>query len=94
VPARNASRARLVQLLTSAVETTGHDLEDVTVSSAGKRRVVRVVVDKDGGRTLDDVAEVSRAVSDLLDAAVITTGTHAYRRPDGIAVIPAAMLGP
>jgi predicted AAA+ superfamily ATPase len=31
---------------------------------------------------------------DLLDAAVITTGTHAYRRPDGIAVIPAALLGP
>ena len=32
--------------------------------------------------------------ADLLDAAVITTGTDAYRRPDGIAVIPAALLGP
>jgi predicted AAA+ superfamily ATPase len=31
---------------------------------------------------------------DLLDAAVITTGRDAYRRPDGIAVIPAALLGP
>lgn len=31
---------------------------------------------------------------DLLDAAVITTGKAAYRRPDGIAVIPAALLGP
>jgi hypothetical protein len=30
---------------------------------------------------------------DLLDAAVITTGPAAYRRPDGIAVIPAALLG-
>jgi len=30
---------------------------------------------------------------DLLDAAVITAGTHAYRRPDGIAVIPAVLLG-
>lgn len=29
---------------------------------------------------------------DLLDAAVITTGTEAYRRADGIAVIPAALL--
>jgi hypothetical protein len=28
------------------------------------------------------------------DAAVITTGPHAYRRPDGIAVVPAALLGP
>ncbi|MHB1290517.1 ATP-binding protein, partial [Georgenia sp.] len=31
---------------------------------------------------------------DPLDAAVITTGPAAYRRPDGIAVIPAALLGP
>ncbi len=31
---------------------------------------------------------------DLLDAAVLTTGQHAYRRSDGIAVIPAALLGP
>lgn len=31
---------------------------------------------------------------DLLEAAVITTGPAAYRRPDGIAVIPAALLGP
>jgi hypothetical protein len=30
---------------------------------------------------------------DLLDAAVITTGTHAYRRDDGIAVVPAVLLG-
>jgi predicted AAA+ superfamily ATPase len=31
---------------------------------------------------------------DLLDAAVITAGDRAYRRMDGIAVIPAALLGP
>jgi uncharacterized protein len=35
-----------------------------------------------------------RLGDDLLDAAVINTGTHAYRRPDGIAVIPAALLVP
>ncbi len=69
VPATDASRARLVQLLNPVVEAAGHDLEDVTVSPAGKRQVVRVVVDKDGGSTLDDIAEVSRAVSDLLDTA-------------------------
>jgi uncharacterized protein len=31
---------------------------------------------------------------DLLDAVVITTGPDAYRRQDGIAVVPAALLGP
>lgn len=30
----------------------------------------------------------------LLDAAVVTTGSDAYRRTDGIAVVPAALLGP
>ncbi|MYH71259.1 MAG: DUF4143 domain-containing protein, partial [Acidimicrobiia bacterium] len=28
------------------------------------------------------------------DAAIITTGPTAYRRNDGIAVVPAALLGP
>lgn len=31
---------------------------------------------------------------DLLDAVVITTGAHAYRRDDGLAVVPLALLGP
>ena len=30
----------------------------------------------------------------LLDAVLITTGTEAYRRDDGLAVVPAALLGP
>jgi uncharacterized protein len=30
----------------------------------------------------------------LLDRVVITTGSEAYRRADGVAVVPAALLGP
>lgn len=30
----------------------------------------------------------------LLDAVLVTTGQQAYRRPDGVAVVPAALLGP
>ena len=30
----------------------------------------------------------------LLDAVIVTTGAVAYRRRDGIAVIPASLLGP
>lgn len=58
---------RLLHLLSPVVAATGHDLEDLAVTPAGRRRVVRMVVDKDGGTSLDDVAEVSRAVSDALD---------------------------
>ncbi len=35
-----------------------------------------------------------RIGDDLLDSVVVTTGPYAYRRPDGIAVVPAALLGP
>jgi hypothetical protein len=31
---------------------------------------------------------------DLLDSVVVTTGPDAYRRPDGVAVVPAALFGP
>jgi hypothetical protein len=30
---------------------------------------------------------------DLLDVVLVNTGTRAYRRPDGIAIVPAALLG-
>jgi predicted AAA+ superfamily ATPase len=35
-----------------------------------------------------------RLGSSLADAIVVTTGERAYRRPDGIAVVPLALLGP
>ena len=60
--------ARLSQVLAPVVEKSGADLENVDVSKAGKRSVVRVVVDRDGGVSMDDVADVSRAVSEALDA--------------------------
>jgi hypothetical protein len=31
---------------------------------------------------------------ELIDAVIVTTGSEAYRRSDGIAVVPAALLGP
>ena len=37
----------------------------------------------------------TRIDDDLLDAVVVTSGRYAYRRPeDGVAVVPAALLGP
>lgn len=35
-----------------------------------------------------------RVGDDLLDAVIVTTGPDAYRRPDGVAIVPAALLGP
>jgi ribosome maturation factor RimP len=60
-----------------AVVAAGYDLEDVTVSSAGRRSVVKIIVDRDGGVDLDDVAGISQGCSEALDAAN-TMGEAAY----------------
>jgi ribosome maturation factor RimP len=60
--------ARLTGWITPVVDGAGYDLEELVVTPAGRRSVVRVVVDREQGVTLDDIAEVSRAVSEVLDA--------------------------
>src|SRR5262249_44228457 len=67
-------RDRLAALIGPAVEAAGYDLESVTVSQAGRRSLVRVVVDADRGVTLDGVADVSRLVSTVLDGDEGVTG--------------------
>jgi ribosome maturation factor RimP len=62
------AREHLLTLLGPIVAGAGYDLEDVTVTAAGRRSLVRVTVDADGGIDLDAVATVSRLVSDALDA--------------------------
>ncbi|WP_019876494.1 ribosome maturation factor RimP [Sporichthya polymorpha] len=65
---------RIERLVAPVVTAAGLDLEGVEVTPAGRRRVLRVVVDRDGGIDLDGVAEVSRAVSDTLDASDVMGG--------------------
>jgi len=60
--------SRLAGLIGPVVAAAGMDLESVRASVAGRRRLLRVVVDSDHGVSLDDAAEVSRDVSAALDA--------------------------
>ena len=69
------SRQRVREVLEPVVSGAGYDLEDVTVTAAGRRSVVRVVVDRDGGIDLDAVADISRVVSETLDADDVTGET-------------------
>jgi len=62
-----ASRDRVRDVLSPVVTAAGFDLEDVAITAAGRRNVVKVVVDRDGGLDLDAVAEVARVVSAALD---------------------------
>ena len=61
-------------MIEPVVAAAGYDLEDVGVSRAGRRHLVRVLVDADGGVNLDDVAVVSREISAALDSAEETDG--------------------
>ena len=56
-------RRALIDVLT----TVGVDLEDLQITSAGRREVVRVVVDRDGGIDLDLIADISRRIAEVLD---------------------------
>ena len=59
----------IARAVASVVAEAGLDLEDVVVHPAGRRTLVRVVVDVDGGLSLDAVAAVSGPVSDAIDAS-------------------------
>ncbi len=60
---------RLTSLLEPVVHAMNMDLEGIRVTTAGRRRVLRVIVDADGGVGLDDIALASRELSSRLDGA-------------------------
>jgi ribosome maturation factor RimP len=60
--------ADLVSVLEPLIRRAGMDLESVRVSMAGRRRLLRIVVDSDSGVGLDEIADISRDVSARLDA--------------------------
>ena len=51
------------------VVAAGLDLEDISIEKVGRREKVSVIVDTDGGVSLDAIAEVSSALSAALDEA-------------------------
>ncbi|GAB3651889.1 ribosome maturation factor RimP [Streptomyces sparsus] len=65
---------RLRALVEPLASERGLDLEELGVSPAGKRRVLRVVVDSDEGVQLDTCAELSREVSAALDEGDVMGG--------------------
>ena len=58
---------RLEQLAERCVTALGLDLEAVELSEAGKRRVLRIAVDADGGVPIDSITQATRELSKVLD---------------------------
>lgn len=73
----STSREDVRQVADPVIRAAGLELEDVSITPAGRRRVVRLVVDSDRPLDLDAVAEVSRVVSAALDDSDVF-GTQPY----------------
>lgn len=58
---------RLEPIVADVVDGLGFDLDALEVQQAGRKKLVKVVVDSDDGIGLDEVASTSRAVSAVLD---------------------------
>ncbi|WP_436698405.1 ribosome maturation factor RimP [Nocardioides sp. BYT-33-1] len=65
--ARGATAERIEHVLVAPLAELGLDLEAVELTPAGKRRVLRIAVDTDGGLTLDDVAAATKVIDRVLE---------------------------
>ena len=87
-----AAEARVGHLRTASGE---HEVDLVVERDDGRIIAIEVklttTVDDEDLRHLKWLK--GRLGDDVLDMIVITTGSYAYRRPDGIAVVPAALFG-
>ncbi|MCB1250881.1 MAG: ATP-binding protein [Acidimicrobiales bacterium] len=90
--------AQAAESRVSHLRTKGGEREIDCVVVRADQRVVALEVKLSATVTDRDVRHLRWLAGtlgpDLLDAAVLTTGTDAYRRTDGIGVIPLALLGP
>ncbi|MDX3005681.1 DUF4143 domain-containing protein [Kribbella solani] len=90
--------AQAAEAVVRHLRTRNGDHEVDLIVERADHRVLAIEVKLAPFVTDDDVKHLlwlrSEIGADLLDAMVIHTGTDAYRRPDGIAVVPAALLGP
>src|ERR1700730_8009431 len=62
---------KIADVIGPVIAAAGMDLESVRVTAAGRRRLLRVVVDSDRGVSLDDAATVSRELSAALDTVAV-----------------------
>lgn len=63
----------IVQALAPVVGALDLDLYDIEITGAGRARVVRVLIDREGGVDLEAIAAATEAISPILDASPVDT---------------------
>jgi uncharacterized protein len=88
-----AAEAKVAHLRTKGGR---HEIDLIAERDDGKVLAIEIKLGATpGARDTKHLAWLAQELGDdLLGAVVITTGRDAYRREDGIAVVPAALLGP
>jgi len=91
---RTAAQAAGAQVGHLRTRNGDHEVDFIV---EGERGIVALEVKLSGTVNANDVRHLrwlkERLGSDLIDSVVVTTGPTAYRRDDGIAVVPLALLG-
>jgi ribosome maturation factor RimP len=67
---------RVRELVADMVERRGFELVHVEYAGAASAPVLRIYVDRPGGVTVDDCAEISRRISVLLDVEDVIPGRY------------------
>jgi uncharacterized protein len=90
--------AQAAEATIAHIRTQGGEHEIDLVVLRADQRLVAIEVKLSETIGTDDVRHLAwlreRLGPELLDAIVVTTGPQAYRRTDGIGVVPLALLGP
>lgn len=81
--------SELAELLEPVVSAFSFDLDDIEITRSGGQRILDITIDGDSGVNLDEVAEVSRAISEFLDQSdamgnepyVLEVGTRGVTKP-------------
>jgi ribosome maturation factor RimP len=68
--------ARVHDLVAPLASEAGAELLDVEVRGQGRRQVVRLVADADGGLDIDTIARLSRLAGDALDDVDVVPGSY------------------
>ncbi len=74
--ARQVSTEKITDIAERILSSLGMDLVDIEYKREGRQMVLRFFIDKTGGITLDDCADVSRELSTVLDVEDIIPGKY------------------
>lgn len=71
---RDSLIQRVAEIAGRAARREGLSVWDVELAGSGRRRVLRIYIDKPGGVTLDDCERISQQVGAVLDAEDVVPG--------------------